>query len=45
MRATLIIIQAAAITLFAVLGAYGQTDKSRPSCPLPEAQASTECGQ
>lgn len=44
MRTTLIIIQAAALTLFAVIGAYGHTDEAG-ACPVSVAQADRDCGE
>ncbi len=42
MRIALITIQAAIITLFAVIGAQSDTE-AKQSCPLPSAQADVLC--
>ncbi|HKK85450.1 MAG TPA: hypothetical protein VJ942_07995 [Roseovarius sp.] len=42
MRTTLIIFQAAILSVLAVVGAMGETDQSQ-SCPLPSAQANQHC--
>ena len=42
MRTALILIQAAAITLIAVIGAHGESQQSH-ACPLPSAQADQSC--
>lgn len=42
MRTMLIALQATALTLFAVIGAYGESD-AHHACPLPSAQADVSC--
>jgi len=42
MRMILIALQAGALTLFAVIGAQGESD-AKYNCPLPSAQADAAC--
>jgi len=42
MRTAIIALQAGAITVFAVIGAYGESDM-RKTCPQPEAESAQIC--
>ncbi|WP_306152341.1 hypothetical protein [Roseovarius sp. MMSF_3281] len=44
MRATMIILQAAVLSILAVVGAMGDSGQDQ-SCPLPSAQADQHCQQ